>query len=358
MKSRLNKKQQQLIEHVMEVVNPESEQGSVELESKLTELIEEYGQSEAPAQARQVTVLLADIQGFTALSEQLEATQVVKMLNNYFMLMNEVIMHYSGKIHRYMGDAIMVLFGVPVQHPDDAKRAVNCAIEMQIAMEKVNRMNKEQGLPELFVGIGINSGPVSAGQVGSELHNEYTVIGDEINLASRVEAHSLRGQVLISEHTYQKVKDEVVIASDYEVTVKGKSEMLTLYEVKESHWKKKLTLPSREIRNDVRVVLNVSFPFQIISGKDILPEVHTAQAKDISYHGLFAIVQEPLEPMTEIKLSLSLSLLGDETRDIYATIVSIRKMGDTYGCGIQFSSLDEDSQRSIKEFIDRIVEAY
>jgi adenylate cyclase len=356
MKSTLNNKQLQLIEHILEAVNPEAQQDSAELKAKVTHLIEEYNQPGDSVQVREVTVLLSDIRGFTALSERFEAIQVVKMLNNYFLQMNEVILRHGGMIDKYMGDAIMVLFGVPEQHPDDALRAVNCAIEMQIAMEKVNQKNKAEGLPELFVGIGINSGSVSAGQIGSDLHNEYTVIGDEVNVASRIESHSLRGQVLISEHTYQKVKDYVEIASTNKVSVKGKSEMLTLYEVRESRWQKKLTVPRREIRSNMRVLINASFPFQILSGKDVLPDIHTAHAKDISYNGTFAIIQQPLEMLTDIKLSLSLSLLGGETRDIYGKIVSIRKMEDGYGCGIEFSSLDEDSQRCIKEFIDRIIE--
>jgi len=356
MKSTLNKKQQQLIDNILETINPEKQQDSADLKAKITSLIEAYSQPGNSAQSREVTILLSDIRGFTALSERFEAIQIVKMLNNYFSQMNEVILNYGGMIDKYMGDAIMVLFGVPEQHPDDAQRAVDCAVEMQIAMEKVNRKNKAEGLPELFVGIGINSGSVSAGQIGSELHNEYTVIGDEVNLASRIESHSLRGQILISEQTYQKVKDYVEIASTNKVSVKGKSEMLTLYELQESHWQKKLIVPRREIRASIRVMIDASFPFQIISGKDVLPDIHTGQAKNISYNGIFAIIQQPMEILTDIKLSLSLSLLGGESRDIYGKIVNIRKRDDGYGCGIEFSSLDEDSQQTIKHFIDRIVE--
>jgi adenylate cyclase len=97
-----------------------------------------------------------------------------------------------------MGDSIMVLFGAPVERPDDVQRALTCAIEMQLAMVELNNQGRPDGMPELFMGIGINTGSVMAGRFGSNFYSEYTVIGDEVNLASRIEAFSLRGQVLIN----------------------------------------------------------------------------------------------------------------------------------------------------------------
>jgi class 3 adenylate cyclase len=128
------------------------------------------------------------------------------MLNRYFGRMSAIIFANGGSIDKFMGDAIMVLFGAPIAHAEDVQHAVTCAVQMQIAMDEVNREHREQGLPELFMGIGINTGTVMAGLLGSEAYSEYTVIGDEVNLASRIEAFSLRGQVLISENTYRALQ--------------------------------------------------------------------------------------------------------------------------------------------------------
>lgn len=356
MKLTLLKEQQHLVDQIMgEVRRGESAAGKT-LEERITQVISDYHGDSLPGQAREVTILISDIRGFTAMSERYEATQIVSMLNHYFSKMNEIILKHDGVIDKYMGDAIMALFGAPEQRPDDAHRAVSCAIEMQNAMDEVNAENKERGLPELYMGIGINTGVVSAGQVGSHLHYEYTVIGDGVNLASRIESHSLRGQILVSEHTYQKVKEDVGVGDINSVRVKGKSELVKLYEITGIDWEQVMSVPRREIRTSIRVEIDASFPFQVIEDKEIIPGVYVAQAHDISYNGMFATIQQPLEVLTDIKLSLSLSLLGNDTRDVYGKIMSIRAMEDSYGCGIEFTSMDEESQQAIKDFIDRILE--
>jgi len=144
--------------------------------------------------SREVTIVLADLRGFTAISESFPPTAVLELLNRYLGRMSEIIFRHEGAIDKFMGDSIMVLFGAPNAHDDDVQRALACAVEMQLAMEEINDDNKRRGMPELFMGIGINTGTVMAGLLGSELYSEYTVIGDEVNLTSRIEAFSLRGQ--------------------------------------------------------------------------------------------------------------------------------------------------------------------
>jgi len=355
MKSYSKQRQAELIDQVFSEIVQRHPSADQALKSKISTLLDDFFTESESTQNREVTILLSDIRGFTALSERYEAIKIVTMLNNYFSEMNKIIMHHGGVIDKYMGDAIMVLFGISENAPDNVNKAIVCAVEMQIAMDKVNKMNQASALPELFMGIGINTGIVSSGYMGSDLHNEYTVIGDEVNLTSRIESHSLRGQVLVSEHTYEKVKDYVEIGSINKVRVKGKSDLVKLYEVVASHWKHSLEVPRREIRNSVRVEINTSFPFQIVKGKEVLAEIYTGQMKDLSYQGGFSIIQQPLEAMTDIMLSLSLSVIGGETRDIYGKIMSSRKIQGGYGCGIEFTALDGESKQSIKNYIDQII---
>ena len=187
MKSQYPDSRPELLSRIMHCINRQLPamklDQSSELESQIYSLLHDSLGNEA-AHSSEVTILLSDIRGFTALSENYPATDIVSMLNHYFTRMNEIIHKYNGIIDKYMGDSIMVLFGVPDSDPEDVSRAVACAVEMQIAMDTVNQDNADSGLPEFFMGIGVNTGSVSAGEVGSELHHEYTVIGDGVNLVS------------------------------------------------------------------------------------------------------------------------------------------------------------------------------
>lgn len=323
---------------------------------QVSQIVDRHVQPATNAEARVVTILLADIRGFTHLTERYHAQQIVEMLNTFFTRMNRIIHKYDGIIDKYMGDSIMALFGALSNNSDDAMKAVACAIEMQLAMDTVNLINADNGLPEIFIGIGINTGSVSAGHVGSDLHNEYTVIGANVNLASRIEAHSLRGQVLISKSSYEIVKDMVQIGHRREVSVKGKTEPVCLYEVKGIHWGgKDLEVPSREIRGNIRVELDTDFFFQVVKDKGVSSTQYEGQLKDISYNGLFAVIGFPVEPYTDIRMRLALSLFSDESREIYGKVMSVRKLESGYGCGIEFTSIDEESQIAINHFIDRLV---
>lgn len=150
--------------------------------------LDAHAQMREGVEDREVAILLSDLRGFTSISEAYSGDQVIGMLNRYFTHMNEVIARYDGVIDKYIGDAILVLFGVRETQDDDLQRAIACAVEMQLRMDRVNEENEALGLAPMFMGIGINAGMVTAGALGSDLHFEYSVIGDEVNLTSRIEA--------------------------------------------------------------------------------------------------------------------------------------------------------------------------
>lgn len=158
---------------------------------------------------RKVGIMMADIRGFTKLSEQLDAEQVVQILNTYLGVMSEIIMKHGGTVDEFIGDAILALFGAPVQSPDIADASVLCAIEMQQAMPLVNARNKELGLPEIYMGIGINYGEVVAGNIGSEKRAKYGVVGTPVNMASRIQAISAPGEILVAEQVLEAFQGEL-----------------------------------------------------------------------------------------------------------------------------------------------------
>ena len=175
-----------------------------------------------------VTIMMTDLRGFTKMSEHKPPEVVVAALNTHLEHMVPIIKAHGGTIDNIIGDAIMVLFGTPLPRPDDAQRAVACALAMQREMAEVNDRNQHQGLPELAMGIGINTGSVIVGNIGSEAHMKYSVIGSPVNLASRIESHSKGGEVLVSGATLQDVKGCVVDHSR-DIVVKGFSHVVTVH---------------------------------------------------------------------------------------------------------------------------------
>jgi adenylate cyclase len=182
-----------------------------------------------------VTVLFSDIRSFTTISENMDAHELVALLNEYFTEMVGIIMEEDGVVDKYIGDAIMAVFGAPVVKPDDAKRAVRAAVRMREALKGLNEKLVARGIPALKTGIGLHTGEVVAGNIGSEKRMEYTVIGDAVNLASRLETTTkdLGVNILISEDTYKLVKDTCKTRKMKEVTVKGRMQPVMTYAVLE-----------------------------------------------------------------------------------------------------------------------------
>ncbi len=178
-----------------------------------------------------LTILFSDIRGFTATSETVEAERVVEMLNTYFSAMTDVIFDYEGTLDKFIGDAIMAFWGAPILHADHADRGVMAALTMQRALVKVNEELTAIGLPSVTIGIGLNSGDVILGNIGSARKLDYTIIGDNVNLASRLEGLTKYYGVplIISENTHAQLQQSIPCAVVDMVRVKGKTVPIRLY---------------------------------------------------------------------------------------------------------------------------------
>jgi adenylate cyclase len=180
---------------------------------------------------REVTLLMSDLRGFTALAERLEATQVVALLNHYLSGMIEIIQRSGGTIDEIIGDAILVVFGAPVSMPDAAQRAVCCALEMQKAMQEVNEYNFQRGWPEIEMGIALHTGEAVVGNLGSTKRSKYGVIGQPINLTARIESFTVGGQVLVSPTLISAVDHGLILGDEVEVHGKGMQKALKCREL-------------------------------------------------------------------------------------------------------------------------------
>ncbi len=186
---------------------------------------------EKGGESRVSTVLFADIRGFTAMSETLSAPQVLQMLNEYFELMVEIVFRHEGTVDKFVGDSIMVIWGAPVAHLDHEVRAVRAALDMQSALVGYNKIRSVMGKLPINVGIGINTGELVAGYIGSTRTMSYSVIGDAVNIASRLCSAAKTGEILISEDTYKRVAGQFEVMEHEPVIAKGKSKPLRVFSV-------------------------------------------------------------------------------------------------------------------------------
>jgi class 3 adenylate cyclase/Pyruvate/2-oxoacid:ferredoxin oxidoreductase delta subunit len=180
---------------------------------------------------RNVTVLMSDLRGFTTLAESIDANKLISMMNHYFTAMVEHIHGYKGTVIEFLGDGILVVFGAPLETPNHADDAIACAIAMQNSMGMINKWNKENGIPPLSMGIGINTGECIVGNIGSDKTMKYNVIGRNVNLCGRIESYTTGDEIYISEQTKKKAKSYLQISHTEQVHPKGFPEPVSIHKV-------------------------------------------------------------------------------------------------------------------------------
>jgi adenylate cyclase len=325
------------------------------LSETIAPLLAENSRPAATVEEKVVTVVLADLRGFTSIAENYSPLDVADMLNRYFTIMCKIIYRHGGIVDKFVGDSIMALFGVPVSSGNDIEQALCCAVEMQIAMNEFNTENKKRSIPDQFMGIGINTGKVLAGRIGSELHSEYTVIGDEINMTSRIEAYTLRGQILISSNTYTKARDLITVKDPMHISVKGKRDPLIIFELLAIGPPHNLKVPEREIRKSLRAEVDLPFRFQFCIGKIVNTDLHEGRILDISTGGMLVRTFTEVQPHVNIKFRLGPDIIGIEGDDIYGKIIHVKKKPELYESNIEFTAISSKDSGAIKELVHRIV---
>lgn len=194
-------------------------------------ILSDKGQIKLHGERQHVTVLFADIRGFTKLAERMEPEDVVNLLNRHFDRVVDIIFKYAGTLDKYIGDNVMAVFGAPIKSDNDEEKAVMAAVEMQSEIEKFNRSNKSEAHAIISVGIGINTGEAVVGNIGSEKRMDYTVIGDTVNVADRIQSSALGGEILISASTYKKIKGIFMCHELPPLAAKGRQNPISVFKV-------------------------------------------------------------------------------------------------------------------------------
>jgi adenylate cyclase len=201
--------------------------------SVINEMLKDPTKLKLGGDKKALSVLFSDIRGFTTVSETLTPEELVHLLNEYLTAMTDIVFKYDGLLDKYMGDAIMAVYGAPLDQPDHAVRACRTALDMMEELKKLQKKWSEEGRPVLNIGVGINSGDMVVGNMGSQMRFDYTVMGDSVNLGSRLEGINKEygTNIVISEYTYAAVKDILLCRELDSVRVKGKKLPVRIYEL-------------------------------------------------------------------------------------------------------------------------------
>ncbi len=253
---------------------------------------------------REVTILVSDLRGFTALSARMNPSEVVRIVNRFLEPMVEIITRYKGTVDEFQGDGILAFFGAPLAFPDDPERAVACAVEMQRALVEINNAQKRQGLPELQMGISVNTGEVVVGNIGSEKRTKYGALGTPINTAYRIESYTVSGQVLISSSTYERVKNVVRVSHSWALQFKGLDEPIEVYEVAGLDGKYACALPEKGPEHFYDLDAPLPMECFVLEGKRVLDKKIAGRIERVSDNYIQGLLLDAVEAHANLKVRL------------------------------------------------------
>jgi len=266
--------------------------------------------------------------------------RVVTLLNHYFAAMIKVIKQYDGTIDEFIGDAIFVLFGAPTWRDDDAERALACAVAMQLAMPAVNEHASHEDLPELEMGIGINTGQVVVGNIGSVDRMKYGVVGSQVNLTSRIQSCTTGGQILISETTRKELGTLVRFGKRLEIKAKGIAQPVALHEALGVGGSHKLFLPAMA-EPLVTLVESIEFRFASVEGERVDSQLFDGRVLALSSKGAEVVLQHPVATLSNLVLHFTGSNNIAVPGVLYAKVIGA-SAADGAMLSLRFSSMSPE----------------
>jgi len=298
---------------------------------------------------REVTFLVSDLRGFTGLSSRMEPNEVIQVVNRFLEPSVDIITRYRGTIDDFQGDGILAFFGAPLAAADDPERAVACAVEMQRALVEINAEQRRRGLPELHMGIGINTGEVIVGNIGSEKRTKYGALGTPINIAYRIESYSVSGQVLISPSTYERVKDVVRVGHSWDLHFKGLDEQIEVYEVNGLDGKYACSMPERAPEHFLDLDPPLPIEGFILEGKTVSNKAISGRIVRLSENCAEGVLQGAVDKNADLMIRMVSG--GVSVAEAYAKVMEADP-GSGDGATrivLNFTSLPDDA----KAFLER-----
>jgi len=309
---------------------------------------------ELGGEERTVTIMMCDLRGFTAFSGAHRPDEVVRVLNVWLEAMSEVIVAHRGTINEFLGDAILALFGAPVARDDDAPRAVACALAMQRALAGVNERLEAEGIPPLHMGVGLATGVVVAGNIGSDKRIKYGVVGQPVNLASRVESFTIGGDVLVDDATLLASGDLLETGPHRDVQVKGQEETLRIHPALAVGAPWDVRLPAADVEEETHTPLPFDARVRLwpIHGKQVAGEALEGRVAGVSARSVELRLPEELPPWSDVKLGLEVA--GELSSDtIYGKVIEATRGEEACRVQVRLTRLAAEDRRFLERLVER-----
>jgi sigma-B regulation protein RsbU (phosphoserine phosphatase) len=293
---------------------------------------------------REISILMSDLRGFTALSSSMSPEQIIRFLNRYLGKMVEIILDHRGIIDEIIGDGILAFFGAPETLDNHPELAVACAIKMQLAMDEINARNEADGLPHLEMGVAVNTGEVVVGNIGSEKRAKYGAVGAQVNFTGRVESFTVGGQVLISSSTYEKLSDNLIVNKAINVAMKGVPGQVQVYDILGIKGAEGASLQKRD---DSLLHLDSPLTARIFSmDQKILESTgKPATITDVSLKSVRLVSHAEILQWDDLRI-----MLKSEPKDaeMYGKVISVQPVDGATAATIRLTSVSPDGYRLLR----------
>jgi class 3 adenylate cyclase/HAMP domain-containing protein len=318
----------------------------------VNKLMESRDGLELGGENRELSILMSDLRGFTALTSEMDPQRVIIFLNRYLGKMIEILMDHRGVIDEIVGDGILAFFGAPEPMADHPVQAVACALQMQAAMAEINTANERDGLPHLEMGVAVNTGDVVVGNIGSERRTKYGIVGAQVNFTGRMEAYTVGGQVLISPSTYNRVQDLLEIRDTLRVSMKGVPEPVTLYDIRGLHGPFQVILPEMTTSSLTPLTQPLPIHLYCIKNKIVTGAPDPSRICQLSLTEALVEFNGELKEWDDVRLHL-LDQTGQEIPGkIFAKVLSLTRQPDQSGrAQVRFTSVSPETYTFLRQSI-------
>ncbi len=299
---------------------------------------------------REISIMMSDLRGFTALTSTMSPEQVIRFLNRYLGKMVEIILEHRGIVDEIIGDGILAFFGAPESLENHPELAVACALKMQIAMKEINDLNEADGLPHLEMGIAVNTGEVVVGNIGSEKRAKYGAVGSQVNFTGRAESFTVGGQLLISRGTYERLADKLDIREALQVEMKGVPGKVTLYDVRSIKGRYEAHL---EDRDETLFHLSPSLEVEVfgIEQKIMRGAGKRAFITDLSLRSALMTLEDSLTQWEDVRMIPKQASGGTSGAEIYAKVISVHCTGQQSEAEVRFTSVSSTAYKIFRKLM-------
>jgi class 3 adenylate cyclase/HAMP domain-containing protein len=302
-------------------------------------------------ETREVSIIMSDLRGFTALTADMEPNQVIVFLNRYLGRMIDILLEHKAVIDEIIGDGILAFFGAPEPIEDHPVRAVSCALQMQAAMDEINLLNRRDGFPHLEMSVVVNTGDVVVGNIGSEKRTKYGLVGSQVSLTGRMDSYALGGQVLVSSNAYSRVSEFVDARNILHVQMKGVPEPIDLYDIRGMHGPYQIQLKER-YEKPVPLPERINIHLWRLRGKIIVGIMENAWITQLCETSATVMLEGKLVEWQDVRIHL----LNEEMEEIpgkaYGKVISIKHQEDNFNeANIRLTSTTQEIYQIIQQVI-------